>query len=128
MKKDIFEERVKRLQEIDKIIKTLDPAIRAMSFEILKGYVLEIKYSDSGDEENEDTNDSGEDSDNFFAKYNHDKPSDNVLLIAAQHYSIYGTEPLSMDEVKSTADDVGITIPNRPDMTLKSFKRWQKSF
>ena len=119
MNKNTFEEKVKRLQEVDKIIKSLDPSIREASFKLLESYVTEGKKDDSMNEDKE----TEIDVENFFTKFEHDKPSDNVLLIAAYYYSQYGTSPISLGEIKETASNVGITIPNRPDMTLKAAQR-----
>ncbi len=49
------------------------------------------------------------------------------MSIAAYHYSQYGKEPISYDEVRQIAGDVGLTIPERVDMTFKSAKEKGKS-
>lgn len=56
----------------------------------------------------------------FFGSFDHSKPADNVTLIAAWHYSQFGLSPLSKNYINKIANEVGITIPSRPDMTLKS--------
>jgi hypothetical protein len=61
--------------------------------------------------------------DAFFTKFNHDKPSDNVFLITAYHYSQFGKEPISRKDIQQIADDVGVTVPERPDMTLNQATR-----
>jgi hypothetical protein len=55
---------------------------------------------------------------NLFGKFDHDKPSDNVRLIAGYFSQEYGSAPFSVEEVKAQAATVGITIPDRADMTL----------
>ena len=68
-----------------------------------------------------------DDIESFFSKFEHEKPSDNAMSIAAYHYSQYGKEPISFDEVRQIAGDVGVTIPERVDMTFKAAKDKGKS-
>lgn len=57
----------------------------------------------------------------FFTKFDHKKPSDNVMLVAAYLYARFGAAPFSLDEVREIAEnDAGLTIPSRLDMTLGS--------
>src|SRR5262249_44693974 len=56
----------------------------------------------------------------IFTKHTHDKAADNVKLIAASYFSEFGSEPVTTEDIKSRAREVGITIPDRPDVTLKS--------
>lgn len=121
-----YKEIIRRLHEVDKEIKSLDPAIREASFKILQGYITGKKKED----QSEDTTTISDDTmEAFFNKYDHKKPSDNALLIAAYYYSQYGTEPLSYDEVKTISVATGLTIPGRVDVTLnKSTKKGKKLF
>src|SRR5438132_4946013 len=56
----------------------------------------------------------------FFSAHNHDDPSDNVRLIAAYLYREYGTAPFTVKELEKLADNIGVTVPTRIDMTLKT--------
>ena len=56
----------------------------------------------------------------FFASFDHDKPADNVKLIAAWFYREYGIDPFSLEQLRQEANSVGITIPSRPNATLKA--------
>jgi len=67
------------------------------------------------------------DRETFFTKFECKKPSDNVFLIAAYDYSQFGTAGISSNEVRKLADEVGITVPRRPDATLAQAKRNGKS-
>jgi hypothetical protein len=124
MDKSIFKERVTRLQEINKIIEKLDPSIREQSFSLLKAYVTG-GFGTERDKEEQDDNahHAPADAEAFFLKFTHDKPADNACLLAAFHYSQYGTAPFSVDEMKTMAGDVGVTIPDRIDMTYLAAKR-----
>jgi hypothetical protein len=56
----------------------------------------------------------------FFSREGEHKPADYAQLCAAYHYSVYGTAPFSVSELKAIALDAGVVIPDRVDMTLKS--------
>lgn len=135
-----LDEIVKRLKKVDKIIAELDPAIRAPAFATLQPWVVSRLEEESGsvgtqkrraarrataksrsmaeDKPIPVGDNSGLDRDAFFLKFNHDKPSDNALLVVAWHYNQYGLAPFSGDEIRKLGDDVGITLPERVDMTI----------
>lgn len=62
----------------------------------------------------------------FFASFPHDKPAENLKLVAARFDREYGAEPFTLEEVRSKADAVGITIPATVDMTLLQAKDKRK--
>jgi hypothetical protein len=119
-----FKTRADRLEQISKILEKLPAEVRSDAFELLKGYVTEhsseplFKKTSPKDEREV----AGSSDEEFFATFNHDKPADNARLIAAWFYREYGVEPFSLDEVLAKANDVGVTIPNRLDMTFNSAK------
>ena len=129
MDEKMFKDRVKKLNEVNKIIEKLDPSIRAESFKILQGYILgKAKLSGSDDQKNKESEDY-DDRESFFRQFDQNKPSDNALLIAAYLYSQYGTSPFSSEDITELASDVGITIPSRCDMTFKkATKKGKKLF
>lgn len=119
-----FKERAGRLEQIAKILEKLPPEVRSSSFDLLKAYVT--KHALEGSDKkapakvvHDGHSDSEED---FFSNFNHEKPADNAKLIAAYFYREYGVEPFSLDEVRQKATAVGITIPDRIDMTFSSAK------
>lgn len=142
-----FDEVVRRLKRVDKIIAELDPAIRAPAFATLQPWVVSpsattlssrsstpstkkkaAKSKAASDTSPEPAGDNSRlDSDAFFLKFNHDKPSDNALLVVAWHYNQFGLAPFSGDEIRKLADDVGITVPERVDMTIANAKNDGKS-
>lgn len=115
-----FKMRSSRLEQITKVLEKLPPEVRGEAFELLKGYVTEhssgphTKAKDTRSQPKTDARSEEE----FFTSFPHDKPADNVKLVAAWFYREYGTEPFTLDEVRATANAVGITIPERVDMTL----------
>jgi hypothetical protein len=124
MNETILKERTKRLLEINEVVKKLDSTIRPAAFLLLQDYVLSNAAS-GGKIVHDPTmqNEASEDRESFFSKFDHDKPSDNALLVSAYHYGQYGSSSFSIDEIKTIANEVGITVPERPDMTLKAAQR-----
>jgi hypothetical protein len=119
-----LKERAKRLTEINEIVKLLDPNIRQPAFLLLQDYVLATGASEKENPQNSKSGNNGtQDRESFFTKFDHDKPSDNVLLVSAYFFSQYGGAEFSIDEIESIANEVGVTIPERPDMTLLKAQR-----
>lgn len=117
----------KKLAAINKIITTLDPAIRASAFEILEPIFFddsptprEKKDGEKGKRVRPTT--STDDAGKFFGSFEHAKPSENVHLITAWFYSQYGVFPIAAAELREMADSVGITVPARPDATMRQAK------
>jgi hypothetical protein len=134
MENRAFTEKVKRLKQVNGIIRTLDPAIRGHAFSILLAFITEqdpAVLSGTGKKKtgmHKDTLDPGgtHGHEALLKKFSsEDKPADNVLVIAAFLYGKYGTEPFTVKEVRDLAE--GITIPARIDMTLNQTKRSGKA-
>ncbi|MDB5808068.1 MAG: hypothetical protein JWN94_190 [Betaproteobacteria bacterium] len=116
-----YRERVSRLEEIGKILEKLPSEIRATAFTLLQDYVVGHLHAGGkppAELVNPGNTDAAIDRGVFFAKYSHEKPADNLKSIAAYLFSEYGAEPFSIDEIRQLAEDVGLTIPERPDMTF----------
>lgn len=117
---------VKKLLELNKLIKSLDPSIRQQSFDLLKPLFFESIPSNDEESISDGKQDvqkkvvNTNSIESFFKSFDHKKPSDNVFLIAAWLYSQYGVISISSEHIKSVADDTGLTVPGRPDMTLKA--------
>ena len=132
MEDSTFQERVKRLKEVNEVIAKLDPAIREEAFSLLAGFVTgepykRAKAADSATGFPEEESESEPATSELFSKYPDGKPSDNALLIAASLYSQYGAQPFTLDEMEAIAESVGITVPSSLDMTLRQAKREGKS-
>ncbi len=126
-----FKERASRLEQIAKVLEKLPPEVRNGAFELLKAYVTERTTGSPTQKIPGKTSHESRDGtrEAFFAQFTHKKPSDNARLIAAYLYREYGADPFSLDEVRQTADDVGITIPERIDMTfLQAKEKGKKLF
>ncbi|MCK4872855.1 MAG: hypothetical protein KAS72_09035 [Phycisphaerales bacterium] len=119
--------------DINKTVTKLDEAVRARAFEILTDIAFDgvpgtppgkkkkkspTSTSPGNGKSGGATDDLGE----FISKSGQDKPSDNVKLLVAWLYSQYGKYSMSMDSIRELADESGLTLPNRIDMTIKSAK------
>ena len=125
-----------KLLEMNKIIAKLDPAIRNAAFEIMTPYYFEDQpVSESKpvvkpkggkrktSTKESDTSDLGE----FISGFEHEKPKDNVMLLAACLYSQYGAYPIQAKEIKDLGNACGLVIPNRSDNTMRQAKDKGKS-
>ncbi|HKV95940.1 MAG TPA: hypothetical protein VJR90_00430 [Gammaproteobacteria bacterium] len=119
-----FKTRSTRLERVAKVIEKLPPEVRSEAFDLLKAYVTEQASDSPGKKTASNAKHQGSDDseESFFRGFDLDKPADNARLIAAYFYREYGAEPFSMDEVRRKADDVGITVPARLDMTFQAAK------
>jgi len=119
-----FKERASRLEKIAKVLEKLPAEVRNGAFDLLKGYVTEHPLGPGAHKEHAKTppDGNGDTREQFFEKHDHKKPADNARLIAAYLYREYGSDPFTLDEIRKIADDVGITIPSRIDMTFLSAK------
>jgi hypothetical protein len=126
MDSSAFQERVKRLKEVNDVIKDLDPAIREGALTLLVEYVTGLPATAAPNAGHQDIGgggSAGEDPAEFFAKFPEGKPSDNAVSIAAYVYGQFGAEPFKLDDIRETAKSVGLTIPASLDMTLKQAQR-----
>jgi hypothetical protein len=126
-----FQDRVKRLEEVNKVITQLDPAIREQAFSLLKPYIIgganDDKDAPSDGTSAEIIDVSAVDAGAFFTTHPAEKPSENALLCAAFFFSQYGSQPFSVGDIQAIADSVGITVPSRVDMTIRAAQRENKA-
>jgi hypothetical protein len=54
----------------------------------------------------------------FFSRQDNLRPSDNAHLCAAYHFALHGPIPFSLDDLRRTASEAGVVLPDRLDMTL----------
>lgn len=126
MDNNAFQERVRRLKEVNDVIKELDPAIREGALPLFAEYVTGHPVTRDGGREPDNgggASSAGGGAAEFFTKFPEGKPSDNAVSIAAYLYSQHGAEPFKLDEVRESARSVGLTIPTSLDMTLKQAQR-----
>lgn len=133
MDSSAYEDTVKRLQKVNGVIAKLDPAIRQDAFSLLKGYVAGQGLPASGQVKNLGSNGSEggaedgdidlSDAEQFFTTHEGGKPSTNAYLCVAYLYSQYGAAPFSMEDVRAVANQAGLTLPDRVDVTLAGAKK-----
>jgi hypothetical protein len=64
----------------------------------------------------------------FFNREEALKPADYAQLCAAYHFSLYGTAAFSLTELRAIAQEAGVVIPDRLDMTLNQATKKGKKF
>ena len=122
-----FGEIAERLLEVNKTIAKLDPAIRASAFEILKDYAAGVKAQ--GGHDHKTSHERSGATVNLEALVNSHPdlaPNENVKLLTAHWYSRYGLAPFTLENIRKSAEDTGLTIPQRVDMTLRKAKEGGK--
>jgi hypothetical protein len=127
MDEKTFKRWAEKLEQIGKLLEKLPSEVRLAAFELLQGYITETGSKDVEEKKGKEANriklkDEWKSKEDFFGAFTHDKPADNVKLIAAYLYHEYGSEPFSTEEVKIISDGVGITISERIDKTLSVSK------
>lgn len=133
MARDRLSDTKKKLTELNNFISTLDPAIRAAVFEILIPlYIKEAPGKPKTSAPTPGVRPSrgkaiDDDPDKFFGSYESEEPKGNLYLIAAWLYSQHGVYPIPTTDINKLADDHGLTIPQRPDMTMKSAREEGKN-
>lgn len=118
------------LLEINAFVMKLDPSIRTAAFDTLQASYFGSKASTTSESDGDRNTGSGTKVDDaptgdlgaFISTYEHTKPADNVMLLAAWLYSQYGASPITTKEIKELGDSCGLTIPHRPDNTMKQAK------
>ena len=128
-----FKERSERLKAIGKILEELPSEVRALAFSFLSEYVTSASsglHPPSPKEKSPATRTNTPppaDREGFFKAFDHERPADNAKLLAGWLYREFGTEPFSIDEIKELATDIGVTIPERIDMTFAQAKENAKN-
>lgn len=130
MEKNDFDQIVTKLHEINGVIKELDPAIREQAFDLLLSYVdakgakITRKPKDSDETNGSATTEdqpliSEEKAATFLSEYAVGKPADNVKAIGALIFSEYGSSQFTPADVNRIADETGVMVPDRVDVTLQ---------
>lgn len=122
-----------RMSEVEEAVLELDQSVRAAAFAMMKSYILSGQLGASSPPLLErDSREQLESADpgslrDFFESRDLSKPAKAVMEITAYLFQEFGSEPFTTQEIRDIADEVGITVPQRIDMTLKSAKKNGKS-
>jgi len=120
-----FELLVDRIRTVNDVVSTLDVSIRREAFVLLTGYIKgNTEGTDLGGAVDETVG--LDDAEKLVLEFGSNKPHENVKLVAAYLYSRFGRVAIGIDHIKRVAADFGLTIPKRPDMTLRQAKRDKK--
>jgi hypothetical protein len=127
---------LKRMKEVEQAVLGLHESVRGPAFAMMESYILgesrrrpKIRAepdgsADPGSESSDDMVD--DDVEAFFAGREVKKPADAVYAIAGYFFSQYGSAPFTTQHVQDLADQVGLTVPDRIDMTLRNAGRNKK--
>ena len=138
MPDDALNEAKKKLLDINKTITKLDPAIRSAAFDIIAPLIFDgvepasPKTATAKQKSNPTTGKrkvvtpSGN-REAFYSAQDHDKPKDNVFLIAAWLYSQFGKFAITRKDIDEEAAEAGLTVPDRADNTMRQAKHKGKS-
>lgn len=126
-----FEETRALLLQINGVVEKLDPSIRLAAFDLLTSmYCMKNPAAKSGvggdgrksaDEDAGDPPDMG-DLGAFVESFDTGKPHEALEVLVAWLYSQRGNQPFKTAEIKALADQCGMIVPSRPDMTFKGAK------
>lgn len=121
MDEEALKKQLRFLAEAADVLTKLPSEVRLAAFQMLErgisGGVRKDPLPDRGGENKAGAHVDTTDAEAFFSAHDHEKPADNTKVIAAYIYGQHGSVPFDMDEVRSIASKVGITIPKRPDVT-----------
>ena len=125
---------LKRMKEVEQAVLDLDESVRGVAFAMMEPYILgDVARSDTlvrgktVDSSDSRGNDDGDSVEAFFAERDITKPADAVFAIAGYWYSQYGSAPFTMENIQELADQVGLTLPDRPDNTFRNATKSKKS-
>jgi hypothetical protein len=125
MKKDEFATAVDRLREVNEVMKDLEPALQPEAIKILSPYVTgQAAPTPPPSDPNGGGSNSGAGNDlaalrtRLLAEHGDAKPADNTLMCAAVWFAEYGKEAFSLDQLRSIANELGVTLPDRVDATI----------
>jgi hypothetical protein len=125
--KQQFDATVKRLKDVNAIIKTLDPALRGEAVGILRPYIDGDGAAAAATDGKKKAGSSAStpntaDLSAFVKGATVGKPHEAVYVVAAWWFSQYGSAPFGVPDVRAFGDQVGYTLPDRIDKTLLAAK------
>jgi hypothetical protein len=127
---------VKRMKEVEQAVLDLDESVRGAAFAMMESYILgeprksgifSVGRSDAPGDSGEDFDGEDEAIATFFSSREIKKPADAVYAAAGYLYSQYGSAPFTTKDIQDLADQVGLTVPGRIDMTLRNARKNKKS-
>lgn len=121
-----------QLESIGKLIGDLSPEIRSAAFELFLPLLQpegkaptagqHAKHPKTAKDQTTTVLSEVTDASEFFAAHPTKTPADAALLVTGYWFSQYGSAPLSVATIKTIANEAGLTLPTRVDMTLKQAK------
>ena len=136
MSNDQFDGLLKQMPKIAKAVKAFESeAVQALAFQAMMvaigndgGTVGNRPDSPPPEQKRNSPNKSSpqhtttEDLASFFESFDHSKPAENVKLIVAWLYSLYGVFSITKADIQDLADSAGLTVAPRSDNTMRQAK------
>lgn len=125
MDKTSFSELKKRLEEVNSIIKNLDPAIKLTVFDMMRPYVEGSLPEQLPDQKKKreahlHDKDTRKGFKEYYTQFQTDKPADVAKILAGWIYKTRGSEPFTFKEIEELFNELGETRPARLEMTFKA--------
>lgn len=123
-----FEKAREALLKINEVVTQMDPTVRVASFEILVARCLgqstaaKEKVNGINNAVVDGTVPDASDLGGFISSLDTSKPAEAVMVLVAWLYSNYGVYSISAKEINELADACGLTVPKRPDNTMRTTK------
>jgi hypothetical protein len=122
-----FKELAGRLKTASAVIQGLDPVLREDAWKMLHPYVAgdqpqdaEVGRQKSGTRSGSKTPSGAVDEDVLIEQHESDKEAENLYLTVAILYQRHGRGPFTIEFIKSVGQELDLTLPNRPDTTLRN--------
>lgn len=114
-----FDATVEQIFRIDQIVRQLDESIRPLAFEILARASAAAPIPQAADSALPPAPLPLSGLPAFAANHAGDTPAQNMLTLAAWLHLHDGNSPITPQKIKALADVSGLTVPRRPDCTLR---------
>jgi len=126
MDDETFQDRASRLKAVGEVLEKLPEKVHERAFALLEPYVTGAAPPQAADPAGTGHGASSDHltdtKEQFFNSFDWSKPADNLKMIAAWLFNEYGDDPFSLEDVRRVAKEVGLTIPDRPNDTLRVAK------
>lgn len=129
MDEQTFKDTVERLKKANAVVLGLDESIRGDAFKILRPYVegksttvRDVLHQDGGEDGGQQEAPDTSNAEAFVRSQNLARPADAATAIAAWWFGEYGSAPLRRADVERIGNEIGVTLPNRPDKTLAGMR------
>jgi len=129
MDEKTFKELANRLKKASAVVEKLDPVIREDAWKMLRPFVGPdgkdpgSTHSGNGDADGKGAPPPDSSEDDLIEKFESEKEAENLYLTLAILYKRHGKGPFSLDLIRSAGNSLNLSLPERPDTTLRNSTR-----